>query len=160
MISEEKDTKTLKGIKIRNAVILILLVVIALMNCIYLMLHSIRNNIPSRPSNIPKTAIWYGELNRGGAFFDLVEVRDSVYRFKIYSDESGELLIDADYKLLPFEITEDNWSKTILHPKYDLFNDSLKDVTFKPYMRLKMITPAYGGKDWEIIKGKYDLNYE
>ncbi|RZJ75467.1 MAG: hypothetical protein EOO45_05510 [Flavobacterium sp.] len=53
---------------------------------------------PERVKNIPKDAVWKGGVD-GGFWFQAVS-RDSLkagYRFRIYSDYNGELIIDADF---------------------------------------------------------------
>lgn len=108
------------------------------------------------PANVSKTAVWRGGPDRG-FWYELVDinVKKKTYHIKIYSEEIGELMLDADY------ILEDNCnykyplSKSISKYIFDFnFNDILlhiKDID-SSYCTLKMIKPAYGGTFWEIDK--------
>lgn len=108
--------------------------------------------IPNKPKNVPISAIWSGAQD-GGYWYELVDIKDSIYRFKVYSDYDGELLLDADYKLKYPTITKNNWHK--IHPYYS--GDSVTTIDSNKSIYFELIYPAYGGSDWNIIKEKYKL---
>lgn len=101
---------------------------------------------PERLINIPKNTIWGGHLD-GGFWFELMKKYDnSKYRFRIYNDYNGNLVLDADF--------------TIVNPKKKVDIKSINEIEiffmFKYLeineVELKPIYPAYGGEYWEIAK--------
>ncbi len=55
---------------------------------------------PERPSYVSENAVWDGDWKRGGYWIDLVEKKDNyTFRYKIYAELTGKLIMDADFKL-------------------------------------------------------------
>ncbi len=169
IVEQEKQKKTNLGginfgIKIRNVIIVFLLLVICLIVLVTNVYIKIQyyptTNVPNHPAGVPLSAVWFGGPD-GGTFFDLVEIKnDSIYRFKIYGDYTGDLMMDADFKLKPIEITKKNWHREIW-PFYIPGDDNSPTLirSESTTMMLEAIYPAHGGEDWEIMKEKYDLDY-
>lgn len=118
---------------------------------------------PERPESVPKTAIWSGGCD-GGNWIELVEIKESKYRFRIYLDWNGELLMDADFKLKnckTYNLNNTNWDTTVCCYSHSLDSTVVLSVTQNAdenrRCHLQSIYPAYGGSDWEIIKEKYNL---
>ena len=108
------------------------------------------NPNPTRFYNIPKSAVWIGGVD-GGFWFNVVDI-DSIkktYRFKIYNDYNGELVMDADFV-----------KDSICNNEYPLSKEVLKEIMLFEFdkiemlnnCKLNMIKPAYGGSFWEIDK--------
>lgn len=151
------------GIKVRNVIIVFLLLAICLIifvTNIYIKIqYHPTTNVPNHPAGVPLSAVWFGGPD-GGTFFDLVEIKnDSIYRFKIYSDYSGDLMMDADFKLRPIEITKENWHKEIWPFYMPGDSGSTLIQSERTTVMFEAIYPAYGGDQWEIINDKYDLGY-
>jgi hypothetical protein len=121
---------------------------------------------PKRPESVPKEAIWKGSCD-GGYWIELVSInKNNKYRFRIYQDWDGELLMDADFKFekeKKINLTFANWRSLVCCYSYAV-DDSLATLTVahdiggeKKYYLLQSIFPAYEGVDWEIIKDKYNI---
>lgn len=55
---------------------------------------------PERPSYVSENAVWSGDWKRGGYWIDLVEKKENyTFRYKLYTGLTGELMLDADFKL-------------------------------------------------------------
>lgn len=106
--------------------------------------------IPNRPTDVPISAIWSGGQD-GGYWYELVNIKDSIYRFRVYSDYDGELCLDADYKLKYPTITENNWHE--MHPYYS--GDSVITIDTNKTLYFELLYPAHGGCDWDIIKDEF-----
>lgn len=107
---------------------------------------------PEKPNNVPKAAIWKGGCD-GGSWIELVSVSSSKYRFRIYRDWDGTLELDADFEPVScaeINLSESNWEQSITGYLNEKIN--LKDTP----CYLKIIYPAYGGSQWEIIREKKD----
>ena len=104
-------------------------------------------NEPDRLKNVPSEAIWGGHLD-GGFWFELIQKYDSTkYRFRIYNDYKGDLVLDADF------IKSDIAKKLDVSDKKDI----KKIVFMYKYLKmndieLKPVYPAYGGSHWETAK--------
>jgi len=108
---------------------------------------------PEKPEGIPTVAIWNGGCD-GGYWVELVEIKESKYRFRIYLDYKAEVLMDADFILkeacginFPKDITILKMI-TIVQVDKILLNYQNQDCILQP------VYPAYGGSSWEIIKEK------
>lgn len=108
------------------------------------------NTNPTRFNNIPESSVWIGGAD-GGFWFSVVDI-DSIkmiYRFRIYNDYNGELVMDADFV-----------KDSICNNKFPLNKSILKEIRFFDFdkiemsnnCKLNMIKPAYGGSFWEIDK--------
>lgn len=118
---------------------------------------------PDKPSTVPASAIWSGGCD-GGEWIDLVSVTDKKYRFRIYRDWNGDLMMDADFKFdgKAFDLNERNWTDKVCCYTQSLESEVLLKVVSdnqdtKTHYQLKSVYPAYGGDDWEVIKEKYNL---
>jgi hypothetical protein len=117
---------------------------------------------PERPEPVPKTAIWSGGCD-GGIWIELVEIKENKYRFRIYLDWNGELLMDADFKLKnckTYNLNSNNWDTTVCCYAHSLDSTVVLGIVYKAdenrKCHLQSLYPAYGGNDWEIIKEKYN----
>ncbi len=107
---------------------------------------------PEKPKSVPQEAVWKGGCD-GGNWIELVDTRNSKYRFRIYRDWDGTLELDADFKPVSCEnpkLTISNWEQSITGYLNEKIN--LKDTS----CYLQITYPAYGGSQWEIIKEKKD----
>ena len=117
---------------------------------------------PPKPNNLSDTVMWSGDCD-GGNWIELVDIKDNVYRFRIYQDYDGVLLMDADFMLKNCNnkvIDMENWQTRVCC--YSNSMDSLVRLGIKNIGNedcnngyLESIYPAYGGVDWEIIQEKY-----
>lgn len=118
---------------------------------------------PERPVNIPKDAIWSGDCD-GGNWIELVEIKDNIFRFRIYQDYNGMLLMDANFKSNSDKnlINISNWKNLICCYSHSI-SDSLVRLGIKENEQrekecyLESIYPAYAGEDWTIIQEKYHI---
>ncbi len=53
---------------------------------------------PEKPETVPISAVWKGDCD-GGVWIDLVGIKERQYRFRIYQDWNGELLMDSDFAM-------------------------------------------------------------
>ena len=68
-----------------------------------------------RPNNVPESALWRGGPD-GGEWIEFVENHDGLYRFRIYSDEKGDLMLDADFEFKykdSLELQDTGWVNSI-----------------------------------------------
>lgn len=120
---------------------------------------------PEKPDNVPLTAVWKGDCD-GGVWIDLVSIKNNKFRFRIYHDWHGELLMDSDFVFEEEKYNElldnSNWDELVccythsLGPEVEL-RVVLRQNDNKVTLLLTSTYPAYGGSDWQIIKGKYDI---
>jgi len=105
---------------------------------------------PERLESIPKSAVWIGGVDEG-FWYDIVDVNSikKTYRFRIYDDYEGDLVIDADFKKDNSCDNEYPLDKSILQ-KINFF--SFDKIGMFDNCELVMIEPAYGGKFMEIDK--------
>lgn len=114
---------------------------------------------PKKPAAVPANAIWSGERD-GGNWIELVEIKENKYRFRIYLDYDGSLLMDADFEMQncqSYQLTESNWKESVCcytHASDESVTLNIENAADKKCY-LKAIYPAYEGYDWEIIKNKY-----
>lgn len=112
---------------------------------------------PTRPLNVPVSAIWNGGCD-GGYWFELIEVKDTVCQFKIYTDHTGVLLLDADFEIdKKINLNMSNWKdfEYWYLPEYegdDNFWIKIYDTKSQGHYLSRCVMPAHDGVDWEIIK--------
>ena len=96
---------------------------------------------PERPRNVPETATWKGGVD-GGFWFDVVTVNGEkkMYRFKIYNDYNGELVMDADFKKNNDCSVEYPMDKSIVE-KIELFD--FQNIIMSDNCFLQPIGPLY-----------------
>ncbi len=114
-------------------------------------------NPPEKPAGVPDSAKWFGDRD-GGTWIELVDAEDDNFRFRIYRDWDGELLMDAVFtgsRPIP-GLSGENWHEKIVYYEYsallDQFIIKLKDQLNDQSDYLIPVFPAYGGSDWEKIK--------
>ena len=93
---------------------------------------------PERLNSIPQSAIWKGG-NKGGYWYELVDVQDSNYHFRIYDDVTGDVIFDAGYIINGFCFEQLKKENVMNHIKY--WNDDeiyLDLVSNKQYCIMKM----------------------
>lgn len=118
---------------------------------------------PEKPARVPESAKWFGDRD-GGTWIELVNVEEEKFRFRIYRDWDGELLMDAGFtgKGRLSGLSGDNWHEKIVYYEYsaslDQFIIKLKDQPDDQSDYLIPVFPAYGGSDWEKIKEEFKLN--
>jgi hypothetical protein len=120
---------------------------------------------PEKPDTVPITAVWKGDCD-GGVWIDLVSIKNNKFRFRIYHDWDGEILMDSDFVFEEEKYNElldnNNWDELVccythsIGPEVGL-RVVLRQKEKKITLHLISIYPAYGGSDWEVIKQKYDL---
>lgn len=98
---------------------------------------------PERLANIPKTATWIGGVDEG-FWYDIVSVNEEkkTYRFKIYNDYEGDLVMDANFKKDSLCKKEYPLDKNILQ-KINFFN--FDKIGMIDSCELRLLEPAYGG---------------
>lgn len=104
---------------------------------------------PDKPEVVPSSAVWKGGCD-GGTWIELVSIENDSYRFKVYRDYDGALLLDANFQPKGCEqliISKSNWSSEIEH----FINES---IVLNSKCRLIPIYPAYGGEDWKAREEK------
>jgi len=119
--------------------------------CFYFWLMTSNNpKQPERLSNIPKTATWIGGVDEG-FWYEIVDIdKDKKsYRFRIYNDYEGDLVMDADFKKDSLCDIEYALNKSILQ-KINYF--SFDKIGMIDNCDLNMIEPAYGGTFAEMDK--------
>lgn len=70
---------------------------------------------PVKSGNVPVSAVWKGGCD-GGNWVEFVETRGDTIRLRLYTDWSGELIVDADYvsgNCESIHLSNDNWSDII-----------------------------------------------
>ncbi len=70
---------------------------------------------PEKPNNVPIGAIWVGGCD-GGNWIELISVKNNSFRYRIYRDWNGVLMLDADFEHLDcntISLTESNWKSYI-----------------------------------------------
>jgi len=102
---------------------------------------------PCRLKNIPTHAIWGGHLD-GGFWFEFVKKYDEIkYRFRIYNDYNGELVLDADF--LVYQNKQKLFISNSIDIKKFFFMYKYLEVND---IELRPIYPAYSGTYWEVAK--------
>lgn len=108
---------------------------------------------PEKPIKLSQKAKWFGGCD-GGNWIELIKIneQEELIRFKIYRDYDGALEMDANFKINDCDfktINNNNWSDYIV----GYMNET---ITLKGEKNcyLKLVYPAFGGEDWEIIKEK------
>lgn len=143
--------------KTRNIVIVIVLILIG---GLFYLKGGFNNPClpPVRPVTVPKDAIWSGDCD-GGNWIELVEIKNNRYRFRIYQDYNGVLLMDANFKSNCNKCSIDmyNWKNLVCC--YSLSNS---DSTYRLELKknegtgedcyLESVYPAYAGEDWTLIQ--------
>ena len=130
--------------KIVKKIIFTLTAVIIVLFITYVLILLFRPcNAPERVEGIPVSAVWHGGCD-GGFWFELVERKGDIFRFRIYNEGTGLLLVDADF------IAEDICSEKIdtirnIHDVINYYNEEifLTVIEREKYCRLIMIKPVY-----------------
>lgn len=112
---------------------------------------------PSKPLNIPVTTKWKGGCD-GGHWIELISISDNKYRFRIYLDWNGELLLDSDFSLkdcgenITFSVS--NWHEFISW--FSGENLEIRNFSEQKDWRCRLVPiyPAYGGSQWDVIREK------
>jgi len=74
---------------------------------------------PEKPERLTSKAVWFGSCD-GGNWIELINInlKENKYRFKIYRDYDGVLMMDANFKVVNCEDTdilnENNWKDLIV----------------------------------------------
>ena len=110
----------------------------------YIAIQDSKAVAPEYPENVPKSAIWHGGID-GGYFYELVDIKDDIYRIRVYNDYTGKAIIDSDFKLESIKITKDNWCN--MSPYYY----GGDDFGLQTYLKFNPISPAY---EEEVMKTK------
>jgi len=103
---------------------------------------------PRKPSSVPVRAIWKGGCD-GGNWIELVSIKNEKYRFKIYRDYDGHMILEADFKLKDCRnasFNESNWQDYITV----YINESIEIIQIDGIdkkCKLVPIFPAYGGDE-------------
>jgi len=105
---------------------------------------------PKRINNIPNSASWIGGIDEG-FWFDIIEidVKEETYRFKIYNDYEGVLVMDSKFIKDSTCNNEYPLNKSILKKISHFEFDKIQMIG---NCKLLMIKPAYGGVFWELDK--------
>lgn len=129
---------------------IIALIILVAISFYFWLMTSNNPKPPERLAVIPETATWIGGVDEG-FWYDIVSIdkERKTYRFKIYDDYQGDLVIDADFK-----------KETSCNENYSLNKDVLQKVNYFNFNKigmigncnLDMVEPAYGGKFAEIDK--------
>lgn len=99
---------------------------------------------PERVKGVPISAVWHGGCD-GGFWFELVERKSNIFRFRIYNDGSGLLLFDADFRVLDDCKEKIRYIKDI-HNVINYYNNEMIFLTVvenNKYCRLIMLKPTY-----------------
>lgn len=109
------------------------------------------SNLPNKVEGIPQNAFWKGTSYEGHWFtlkdFDNEKCR---YRFKVYDEVTGEVVLDAYFK----STKECCWGNLdSLISKIYAFEDGTILINNKD-CSLKYIAPAFGGSFWQIDRVK------
>ena len=97
---------------------------------------------PDRPTELTDKALWFGGCD-GGNWIELVGIntKENKYRFRIYRDYNGSLVMDADFKMVNCEKTdilnENNWSNLLV----SYLNENIGVKGVECY--LEVINPPY-----------------
>ena len=111
------------------------------------------NNNPKSPkrfANVPQSATWIGGVDEG-FWYDIISIdkEKKTYRFRIYNDYEGDLVMDADFKKDSSCNKNYALNKSIIQ-KINFFN--FDKISMIDNCDLNMIEPAYGGTFAEIDK--------
>jgi hypothetical protein len=108
--------------------------------------HKKEDNNSSKLKNIPSNAIYGGHLD-GGFWFEFVKNYDNLkYRFRIYNDYNGKLVLDADFLVNKNKKLLVNSEKDIDNILFMFKYLKINEIDLKP------VYPAYGGAYWETVK--------
>ena len=111
---------------------------------------------PDKPEVVPSSAVWKGGCD-GGSWIQLIESKQDKFRFRIYHDHHGELLLDADFYLEDcgdFFLTKSNWTEYVSWYSGQFIGIRNLGENNNWQCKLRPKFPAYGGEEWEIIKDK------
>ena len=105
---------------------------------------------PERLASIPETATWIGSVDEG-FWYDIVSVNEAkkTYRFRVYNDYKGDLVMDANFKKDSLCDKEYPLNKGVLQ-KINFFN--FDKIGMIDNCALKIVEPAYGGTFVETDK--------
>jgi hypothetical protein len=135
--------------KVKYILGLITIVVIVTFGIYFWLLSGNNTEPPERLTNIPETAIWKGGAD-GGYWYDIVNIDNAKksYRFRIYDDYEGGLVLDADF--IKNASCDDSYSldRNILE-KVNYFN--FDKIVMIGNCELNIIEPVYGG---ELLKNE------
>lgn len=115
---------------------------------------------PPIPPTIPSDAKWCGGCD-GSEWIYLVP-NDSAYHFIVFLHPSGDTILNGIFEPedRTFVVNKKKWRDQI---GFYASNDSLLYILASDSVgpcRLICKYPAYGGRDWDIIKEKYKLTKE
>jgi hypothetical protein len=128
--------------KVKHILGLIAVVIIITFGVYFWLLSGNSTEPPERLTNIPETAIWKGGAD-GGYWYDIVNI-DNVkksYRFRIYDDYEGSLVLDADFR-----------KNTSCDDSYSLDRNILEKINYFNFDKIVMI----GNCELNIIKPVYE----
>ena len=93
------------------------------------LLTSNNPKLPERLDNVPKTATWIGGVD-GGFWYDIVSVNEKkkTYRFRIFNDIDGKLVIYADFK-----------KDSLCDREYPLDKGILQKINYFDYEKIGLI---------------------
>lgn len=135
--------------KRKKIVLLFVLIIVFTVLMLYVLIERVPNtDAPQRLSNIPKTAIWKGGIDEGFWFeLEKIDTINKLYRFKIYNDYKGDLVLDAEF-IKNSECKNDypldkNIVDSIMYFEFD-------KIAMSGNCFFEMKKPAYGGIFWEI----------
>ena len=100
---------------------------------------------PSKPGNVPDSAVWKGDC-RDGYWLEFVSAEREKARFRIYESRRGELVLDADFECRGcngFCVTETNWVENVAFFESALELNNLSEAEYGPRCRLVPVYPAY-----------------
>lgn len=110
---------------------------------------------PARPDNVPADARWIGGC-AGGNWIYMVSDSSNYYRFQVFSDWRGQLLIDTRFvpeNETKIDLDSKNWKERGLY--YQEGMDSTVYIVMQTptdTVKLRSIYPAYGGEVWKKIQ--------
>ena len=116
----------------------------------YFLIMSDYNLKPKRLDSIPESTTWIGGVDEG-FWFEIIEIdsKERVYRFKIYNDYNGELVLDAKFIKDSACDNEYPLNKSVLNKISHFEFDKIEMID---NCKLILIKPAYGGSFWELDK--------
>lgn len=135
----------LKRILIVISILLLMLIVV------WFVVRIPATDAPPRPSNIPKGAFWRGAEYEGfWILFSGTDRDKKYYRFKVFSDYDGKLVMDANFAIpntCKIELSMND--KIVEKVRYYEFDKIVLDSCM-----LQVVYPAFGGSFWEMGKAR------
>ncbi len=127
----------------KSKIVLLIISIVSILGICFWILTSDNIKKTEKLPNVPNSATWIGGSD-GGFWFDIINIdkENKVYRFKIYDDNEGNLVIDANFKKDSSCTIKYPLDKSILD-KVSYFN--FNEIGMLENCSLNMIEPAYGG---------------